>query len=99
MSYGGSRSGKTFGICRAMILRACKTKSRHLAVRLKFNHAKTSLWYETFSKVFDMVTGGCVVGAVEGAAAAAATTTTTTTVTMRGREAKRGGKVGSSVQL
>lgn len=54
MSYGGSRSGKTFNIIRAMIIRACKTKSRHLAVRLKFNHAKTSLWYETFQKVLDL---------------------------------------------
>ena len=52
MSYGGSRSGKTFGICRAIILRACKTESRHLATRLNFNHAKTSLWHETFPKVF-----------------------------------------------
>lgn len=54
MSYGGSRSGKTFGICRALVIRACKTKSRHLATRFKFNHAKTSLWYETFPKVFDL---------------------------------------------
>lgn len=52
MSYGGSRSGKTFGKCRGLIARSMKCKSRHLAVRLKFNHAKTSLWYETFPKVF-----------------------------------------------
>ena len=54
MSYGGSRSGKTFGICRAIIIRASFVKSRHLCVRLKYNHAKTSLWYETFPKVFDL---------------------------------------------
>ena len=54
MSYGGSRSGKTFGIVRAIILRACKTQSRHLATRLNFNHAKTSLWHETFPKVFKL---------------------------------------------
>lgn len=54
MSYGGSRSGKTFGICRALIIRACKTPSRHLATRLRFNHAKTSLWHETFPKVFEL---------------------------------------------
>lgn len=54
MSYGGSRSGKTFGKCRAIVIRAMRCKSRHLAVRLKFNHAKTSLWYETFPKVFDL---------------------------------------------
>lgn len=54
MSMGGSRSGKTFGKCRALVIRAMKCKSRHLALRLKFNHAKTSLWYETFPKVFDI---------------------------------------------
>lgn len=54
MSYGGSRSGKTFGIVRSLIVRACTVKSRHLAVRLKYNHAKTSLWYETFPKVMDL---------------------------------------------
>ncbi len=54
MSYGGSRSGKTFGICRALVIRAAKTKSRHLATRYRFNHAKTALWYETFPKVFDL---------------------------------------------
>lgn len=54
MSYGGSRSGKTFGICRAIVIRAAFEKSRHLAVRFRFNHAKTSLWYETFPKVFDL---------------------------------------------
>lgn len=58
MNYGGSRSGKTFGICRLMVVRAMKCKSRHLAVRLKFNHAKTSLWYETFPKVFDLAFPG-----------------------------------------
>jgi len=52
MCYGGSRSGKTFIICYAIIVRASKTKSRHLACRFKFNHAKTSLWLETFPKVF-----------------------------------------------
>lgn len=54
LSYGGSRSAKTFGICRAMIIRACKTKSRHVALRLKFNHAKTSLFMDTFPKVFNL---------------------------------------------
>lgn len=52
--YGGSRASKTFGIVRALIIRASKIKSRHLATRLRFNHAKTSLWYETFPKVFNL---------------------------------------------
>lgn len=54
MLYGGSRSGKTVIICYALIVRAVKETSRHLACRLRFNHAKTSLWMETFPKVFDM---------------------------------------------
>lgn len=54
MSYGGSRSGKTFGICRSMIVRASYVKSRHLCVRIKFNHAKTSLFMDTFPKVFEL---------------------------------------------
>ena len=54
MCYGGSRSGKTFGICRAMIIRACKVQSRHVCLRLKFNHAKTALFLDTFPKVFSL---------------------------------------------
>lgn len=51
MSYGGSRSGKTTGKIRALIIRACKVKSRHLIVRLRFNHVKTSIWLDTLPKV------------------------------------------------
>lgn len=51
MSYGGSRSGKTFGTVRAIIIRAAKTKSRHAILRLRFNHAKTSIWLDTLPKV------------------------------------------------
>ncbi len=54
LSYGGSRSAKTFGICRAMVIRAAKTRSRHIALRLKFNHAKTSLFLDTFPKLFSL---------------------------------------------
>ena len=54
LSVGGSRSGKTFGIIRAMIKRACYTKSRHIALRSKFNHAKTSLFMDTMPKVMDL---------------------------------------------
>lgn len=48
---GGSRSGKTFIAVRSIIIRALKTKSRHLIIRLRFNHVKTSIWYDTFPKV------------------------------------------------
>lgn len=54
MLYGGSRSGKTFIIIYALIVRASKTRSRHLIVRLKFNHVKTSIWMDTLPKVLNI---------------------------------------------
>lgn len=54
MAFGGSRSGKTFLILRAIIIRACKVKSRHLVVRLRFNHVKRSIVYDTLPKVLDL---------------------------------------------
>lgn len=54
MLYGGSRSGKTFILCYALIVRACKTPSRHAIVRLHFNHVKTSIWLDTLPKVFKL---------------------------------------------
>ena len=52
MLFGGSRSGKTFTLCRAIIIRACKKPSRHVILRLNFNHCKTSIWLDTLPKVF-----------------------------------------------
>lgn len=53
--YGGSRSGKSFIIICAIILRALKAPgSRHLIVRFAFNHAKQSLWYDTIPKVLEL---------------------------------------------
>jgi hypothetical protein len=50
--YGGSRSGKTAFIVLIVFMRAFLfPESRHLVARLRFNHAKTSLWYDTFPKV------------------------------------------------
>ncbi len=54
LAYGGSRSGKTTVKIRNMVLRGSKIGSRHLAVRYRFNHAKTSLMYDTIPKVFKM---------------------------------------------
>lgn len=54
MLYGGSRSGKTFILCYAVMFRASKEKSRHLICRLRFNHAKTSIWMDTLPKVIDI---------------------------------------------
>lgn len=51
MLFGGSRSGKTFAIVRAIIIRCCKTKSRHISLRQTFNAAKISLWLDTIPKV------------------------------------------------
>lgn len=53
--YGGSRSGKTFIFIYALTLRALKEPhSRHLIVRFAFNHAKQSIWYDTFPKVLSL---------------------------------------------
>tara|TARA_R110002096_G_scaffold178455_4_gene355426 strand:- start:308 stop:1564 length:1257 start_codon:yes stop_codon:yes gene_type:complete len=51
MLYGGSRSGKTFIIVFAIIIRACKVKSRHVMLRQTFNSIKTSIWLDTLIKV------------------------------------------------
>jgi hypothetical protein len=49
---GGSRSGKTFITIYAIIVRAIKYPgSRHCVLRLRYNHAKTSLCRDTIPKV------------------------------------------------
>lgn len=53
MLRGGSRSGKTFVLCRAMLQRAINAPgSRHVIVRFRFNHAKTSVWSDTLPKAW-----------------------------------------------
>lgn len=54
MAYGGSRSGKTFGLVRHIIIRAAKEKSRHLMLRQNFNHIKRSIWLDTLPKVLSL---------------------------------------------
>jgi PBSX family phage terminase large subunit len=54
MLYGGSRSGKTLILVRSIVIRACKEKSRHIILRDKFNHAKTSIWMDTLPKVLSI---------------------------------------------
>lgn len=54
MLYGGSRSGKTFIIIFAIIVRACKVKSRHVVLRQTFNSVKTSIWLDTLVKVLQI---------------------------------------------
>lgn len=49
---GGSRSGKTFLICRALIIRGLKAPgSTHAVLRQRFNHLKHSVIFDTVPKV------------------------------------------------
>lgn len=59
MLFGGSRSGKTFILCFAVVFRACFTKSRHVILRLNFNHVKTSIWLDTLPKVLKLCFPNC----------------------------------------
>lgn len=49
--YGGSRSGKTFIIIYALIIRAAKCKSRHVILRRTFSSVKRAVFLDTFPKV------------------------------------------------
>src|SRR6266567_537989 len=53
MLYGGSRSGKTFLIVRAIVMRALAHVSRHAAMRYRFNHIKASIVYDTLPSVME----------------------------------------------
>lgn len=55
MLRGGSRSGKTFLLVRAVIQRGINAPgSRHAIFRFRFNHAKTSVWSDTMPKVLKL---------------------------------------------
>jgi len=46
--YGGARSGKTLLITCAILIRAMRYPgSRHLIARLRYSHARASLWHDT----------------------------------------------------
>ena len=47
LAYGGSRSGKTFTLVRAMRVPG----TRHLIARFRFNHVVQSIWYDALPKV------------------------------------------------
>ena len=52
---GGSRSGKTFIALRAIATRALAVpNSRHAIFRLRFNHIKASIIYDTLPKMMDL---------------------------------------------
>lgn len=62
MLRGGSRSGKTFLLIRAIIQRAINAPgSRHAIFRFRFNHAKTSVWSDTLPKVLELCFPGLLV--------------------------------------
>jgi hypothetical protein len=49
---GGSRSGKTEILAKAMFIRAVRySETKHLVARFHFKDAKQSLWYDSFPKV------------------------------------------------
>lgn len=53
--FGGARSGKTVLIMRQLIGRALASPgSRHLVVRFRFNHVKTSIVHQTLPTVMDL---------------------------------------------
>jgi predicted phage terminase large subunit-like protein len=55
MLFGGSRSGKTFLLVRAIVIRALKAPgSRHAILRFRFNAAKQSVGLETLPKVMQV---------------------------------------------
>ncbi|MGZ2449590.1 putative phage terminase large subunit-like protein [Rhizobium ruizarguesonis] len=54
MLYGGSRSGKTFVLTRALLTRALAHRSRHAMLRYRFNHIKASIIYDTLPKVLEV---------------------------------------------
>lgn len=59
MLYGGSRSGKTFLLCRAIAVRAMRAPgSRHAIGRFRFNHCKTSIGFDTFPKMMGLAFPG-----------------------------------------
>ncbi|QSH42568.1 phage terminase large subunit [Lentisphaerota bacterium] len=52
MLFGGSRSGKTFVLVYALIVRALKAAgSRHAVLRFRANAVRQSVWQDTFPKI------------------------------------------------
>ncbi len=55
MLRGGSRSGKTFVLVRAIIIRAMKAPgSRHAIFRLRRNQVRSTIWQDTLPKVLGL---------------------------------------------
>jgi len=59
MLRGGSRSGKTFVLVRAIIIRAMKAPgSRHAIFRLRRNQVRATIWQDTLPKVLSLCFSG-----------------------------------------
>ncbi|MHB1266300.1 MAG: phage terminase large subunit [Acidithiobacillus ferriphilus] len=58
---GGSRSGKTFLLVRALLIRALKHPSRHAIFRLRYNALKASIVMDTLPKVMALCFPGVVI--------------------------------------
>lgn len=54
MLFGGSRSGKTFLICRAIAQRALAHQSRHAILRFRFSHLHASVIEDTWPKMVSL---------------------------------------------
>lgn len=52
---GGSRSGKTFWLCYAIVKRALYTKSRHAILRFHFNDVKRSVGMDTLKNLLEFM--------------------------------------------
>lgn len=59
---GGSRSGKTFKLVRAVVIRALRARdSRHVIFRLRYNALRASIWLDTLPKVLRLCFPGVTV--------------------------------------
>ena len=58
---GGSRSGKTFALVRALVIRALKQPSRHAIFRLRYNALKASVVMDTLPKVLQLCFPGLII--------------------------------------
>ncbi len=58
---GGSRSGKTFALVRALVIRAIKHPSRHAIFRLRYNALKASVVMDTLPKVLQLCFPGLTI--------------------------------------
>ena len=54
LAYGGSRSGKTFELCRALAVLAIRYGGRYAIFRRYFNAVRSSVFNDTFPKMLEL---------------------------------------------